>query len=586
MPHTPLTSVSPERDLGDLVDLVEVASRAAGVGAAHLFWRDADRDRLEHVGGAGSDATELIRLVRGVGPLVTTALERPDPVLVRHGEAGPTTVLIRILGANAVAQGLLALDVGAAPVDSALLGRAMALTEVVGRAARSRTELRSIQRSNDKLRSRARAERRLALAVRDGAGLAALVRECSALTGKPVTLFDAHERQLTRAVPGGAPGTVQRNDGIREILSATGPLDAGVTSVVVAANAGNGLRRSAVLAPVTGSGELFGWLVVDEYPARFGHTDTYAAELAAVHLAAEFVVQRRVARVAWNARSSLARQMVRGSSDPKDLSASAEYLGVDLGVRRVLAHVFEPPLFASPEAQDEQLAVALEKELGAEVLATRGSEGVLLLIEALPQFGPGAMVARVKDALTRTIARLGLSDELIVGVSAVCEPTALSRGYREAREVVRCIDSFGQADGHRVLSSLDLGPARLFLANTKSSAIRSYVADVLGGLLTGEPGTADLLQTLQCYFDHGRSVRTSAAELGVHENTVRLRLARAATATGLDVAGDPNDQLSVQTALLVLRLQGHPVLRSFEPPTPAGVEEFVSEPHTDARKTA
>jgi hypothetical protein len=73
----------------------------------------------------------------------------------------------------------------------------------------------------------------------------------------------------------------------------------------------------------------------------------------------------------------------------------------------------------------------------------------------------------------------------------------------------------------------------------------------------------DLLMTLQCYFDASRSVRASATQLGVHENTIRLRLARVTTATGLDVAGDANDQLSVQTALLVLRLQGHPTLPRF-----------------------
>ncbi|WP_083541857.1 helix-turn-helix domain-containing protein [Kribbia dieselivorans] len=46
---------------------------------------------------------------------------------------------------------------------------------------------------------------------------------------------------------------------------------------------------------------------------------------------------------------------------------------------------------------------------------------------------------------------------------------------------------------------------------------------------------------------------------GVHENTVRLRLNKVQTLTGLDMT-NANDQLSVQTALLVLRLQGHPAV--------------------------
>ena len=50
----------------------------------------------------------------------------------------------------------------------------------------------------------------------------------------------------------------------------------------------------------------------------------------------------------------------------------------------------------------------------------------------------------------------------------------------------------------------------------------------------------------------------------MHENTVRYRLSRVREITGLDVAGDADDQLSVQVALLVLRLRGHPALRSFD----------------------
>jgi len=45
---------------------------------------------------------------------------------------------------------------------------------------------------------------------------------------------------------------------------------------------------------------------------------------------------------------------------------------------------------------------------------------------------------------------------------------------------------------------------------------------------------------------------------------VRYRLARVHALTGLDVAGDAGDQLTVQMSLLVLRLQGHSALPSFD----------------------
>jgi DNA-binding PucR family transcriptional regulator len=118
-----------------------------------------------------------------------------------------------------------------------------------------------------------------------------------------------------------------------------------------------------------------------------------------------------------------------------------------------------------------------------------------------------------------------------------------------------------------VLAADDLGPGRLFVANGPAGAIDRFVDDVIGPLLTGDDGMADLLRTLHVLYDTGRSVRLSAARLGIHENTVRYRLARIHALTGLDVASDAGDQLTVQMSLLVLRLQGHTALPSFDADT-------------------
>jgi DNA-binding PucR family transcriptional regulator len=51
-------------------------------------------------------------------------------------------------------------------------------------------------------------------------------------------------------------------------------------------------------------------------------------------------------------------------------------------------------------------------------------------------------------------------------------------------------------------------------------------------------------------------VRRSAQALDVHENTIRYRLSRIQELTGLDVASSSDDQLTAQTALLILRIEG------------------------------
>jgi sugar diacid utilization regulator len=438
------------------------------------------------------------------------------------------------------------------------------VSELLGHLVLAARHAEAADRANRALRARATVDDRLSAVARSGGGLSAIVRECAALTGRQVVLFNRERRRLVSADVSGSAGIDW--SGISEILDAA-TVEGGEESapVIVPAAAGGPTRRT-VVAPVSLDGEVFGWLVIDEEADRPHPTVAYAAQRAASLLAAEIVVQRRVARTAWNAKSALARHLVKSGGAGLDLAASAEYLGIDIEARRVLAYVLDPGGHEADQGADESLARAVQQTLGVDVLATRGSEGLLLLVEAPRERGGTPMVHTVKAAIRDALAAYGLGGA-IVGVSSVCEPGTVRRGYREAREVAYCIDRFAGPATCRVLAVDDLGPARFLLANTERGALGRYVTDVLGPLLGSGPGRRDLLLTLQCYVDTGRSVRASAAQLGVHENTIRLRLSRVAAATGLDVAGDPNDQLAVQTALIVLRLQGQPGLPAVGAPT-------------------
>lgn len=421
-------------------------------------------------------------------------------------------------------------------------------------------------------------DQRLTECARAGGGLATLVQTCSQLTGKSVTLFDNHGRTITSSHVG--PTSVKTAP-LNDVLRACHHISPDDDNVHIAvADRTTGLARRKMVVAVSAAGERFGFLVVDEHPSAFTALDEHTAARAARLLGYEYSVQKRVARVAWNARSSLTRQLVRGTVESADLAASGEYLGVDIRARRVVVYVLDRRATAADGA-DQHLATQVERELDVEVLATRGAEGIMLLVEAPEHAGTLTMIARVKAAM---IAVTHASAETaIVGISSVCTAATLARGYREAREVVLCIDRFAQLPDHRVLAVDDLGPARLFLANSDVAAVRSYVDDVLGPLLSGSTGTADLLLTLQHYFERGRSVRATATLLNLHENTIRLRLGRVHTITGLDVAADANDQLSVQTALLLLRLRGDASSAHWrESTTPDG--EFRTAPHTTDSK--
>lgn len=416
-----------------------------------------------------------------------------------------------------------------------------------------------LQRRYDQLALRHATEVRLAAATAAGGGIAALVRTASELTANPVWLMDPQGRVVARSTT--ARGSEFRPPDVPALLEEHGPVD--LTSpkpVPVAARPARGIGRRHLLVPVARDSCLFAWVVVAEVSARLSNDEAYLACRTAFHLAGQYAVQRRLASASWNARASLARQLVRGSIREDDVASAAEYLGVRIDVDRVL--VYLPDKDVEEPRDEEEVADLVARELGVEVLGARGREGTILLVEADPDSAHVRVVHEVKRALRRVVARLG-EPEAIVGVSAVTRTVALQRSYRETREVVLCVDRFTRG-GDRVIAVDDLGPARLLVANGDVGAVRRYVDDVLGALLGDLTGSADLLRTLQCFFDAGRSVRESAARLGIHENTVRLRLAKIHDLTGLDVAGGANDQLSAQTALLVLRLEGHPAIPPFE----------------------
>lgn len=390
-----------------------------------------------------------------------------------------------------------------------------------------------------------------------GGGIAGLVRHASSVSPNPLWVLDSRHRVVARSSQ--ARGSDFRQPELHRLLESRPANLAATEPTLVPVQAALGITRRHLLIPVSRDDHLFAWLVIAEVSARLGREDARLAARLAFHLATEYSAQRRVAQASWNARSTLARQLVRGTTRVADLMVAADYLGVEPRADRVVVYVSEE---AGSEPRDEEaLALSVADELGVEVLPTRGSEGVILLVE-VPEDAPGAsFVQTVKHAMTAVMTELG-EPEVAVGVSGVARMGALQRAYRETREVVQCIDRFSRP-GCKVVSVNDLGPARLFVANSDLGAVRNYVQDVLGALLTGKPGTPDLLRTLQCFFDTGHSVRESASQLGIHENTVRLRLAKIHDLTGLDVASDANDQLSAQTALLVLRLEGHPAIPAF-----------------------
>jgi DNA-binding PucR family transcriptional regulator len=218
------------------------------------------------------------------------------------------------------------------------------------------------------------------------------------------------------------------------------------------------------------------------------------------------------------------------------------------------------------EVSDFRAVLAAFRELSPElsVYATKSLDGVAALVAVPEGIDESSFIRSTKALLAEVCERLGGADRIAAAISTVrSEPSSYGDAYAEAHQVLHCIRRFGSDRGPATLSAADLGTGRVFLATSDAEAVRTF-ADSTFGELVRDPSKKDLLGTLGCFFENMGSIRRCAVCLGVHENTIRYRLARIEELTGLGVTHDPDAALGARLSLLVLMLQGRLTAADFE----------------------
>jgi sugar diacid utilization regulator len=434
------------------------------------------------------------------------------------------------------------------------------LTAIVVANARATTKLRAtlatVARQNAGLRRAAIAEHRLAELVLDGADLDEIAASVAALTAKPCAIYGADGRRIGAGMPPGDPGEPAlleaRHCAISEIAEALAGVRPGTTSVIGPFRTA-GFGHRLLISPVTVGGDEWGRIVLLERRTRISAFDAQVVRRAGTIIALELSARRRASENVTHTTETLVHDLIAGVADDETLRRRAGFYGLHLEDRQVICLVCDANGNDWTGPDPETMAAALGDEMTAH--GTLVPEGVALVLTAKPGAGDplAAAHALVEDAL-------GALPPGVAGIAALSSVFSGVRGYQraysEARQVARCLRTFGR-DGRCVLSAEELGAGCLFLASTTRQEADDFVHQTLGPLLNTQEATMrDLLATLAVFFTSSRSVRETADVIGVHENTIRYRLARIAELTGLDLATNADHQLAGQLATLVLRLEG------------------------------
>lgn len=240
-----------------------------------------------------------------------------------------------------------------------------------------------------------------------------------------------------------------------------------------------------------------------------------------------------------SARVARVRELL-GGADQVDVDAASIAIGYPLRRRHLALIASYPDLDDSGADRVDRL-----ESFVRDLAAAAGPVEAPLFIAAdqrtmwgwLPVGESAAAVDRV-----RAVAALSGDGPQVVFGAVRPGVDGFRRSHREAAAVRRT------AGSHRTVFAGDPGVMVTALIGADRPAAHDWAADVLGELAGDTESDARLRATLAVYLRHGGSYKAAAAELNMHPNSVKYRVARALERRGRQI-GD--DRLDVEVALLV-----------------------------------
>ena len=365
----------------------------------------------------------------------------------------------------------------------------------------------------------------LTLQVANGAGIEGVMCTVHEVTDRAVAFYDAAGRLRLQYGSQPAPATfagLQPAEPGRRIISD---------------------EQMIIFKAITrGTGSL-GYVALGG--PRLEAWDDLAIDQTALALALELTKQQAVQAVEARAGGELLGSIVNGKLiDFALLQEQAAELGYDLH-RPHIALLIAPAGHAAPidtiwERLQHEL---LRHQVGAPCLV---HDSRLLCL--YPDETGGK---RARDLLRA----LGSNIPMSAGIST---PALNAAGWQGAyQEAQQALTLGQQLFGDRCLTSFDdLHVYRLLLELRTSRELRQFHQSILGALVDyDQRHSAELLVTLEGYFDEQCNIRAAADRLRIHRNTLIYRLRRIGEIAGIDL------EHTETMHALQLALKAHRVLR-------------------------
>ncbi|MGW0173886.1 GAF domain-containing protein [Rhodococcus sp. NPDC003322] len=399
-----------------------------------------------------------------------------------------------------------------------------------------------LARRTDLLERTLRWDRALTQVVLRGGGVRDLVAEVSASVGCPAYFVTQ---------PGERPAALDA-DAVEAVFAALDSAASGspvsgasslgaATEQAAAATAAGG--RTLVGREVRASGDRLGVLLLLA-PTDPGDPVMLILERAAPAIALALVGERAATEAGRRARDALLVDLItRPAPTPAEVEQQFRLAGVNPDRPYTV-------VVARPETDVARTRARIE-EMGlpsGTVVAEHGSR----VIAVVPGLDPDGVLERW--AQPETDPTVGVSDPARGG-------QALARAYTQAQQTVDVLETLGR--GSQIAPASRLGIYRILLSRTGREELAAVTEQMLGPLIREqEQRGVPLPDTLASYLEHNRRHAATAADLGIHANTLYQRLESIDRLIGKQWR-DPDLALDLQ---LLLRLRAGAQRLAGQPP--------------------
>lgn len=396
---------------------------------------------------------------------------------------------------------------------------------------------------------------RLSQLEAEGKGLGGLATAMSEISGRGVLVQDKRGRVLAQHASSTLLAIWE------DILEQLGHLESLPDSLIDRRRTGNqagivrqtipgGLERLIALISV---GEVTrGYLSLVGLAGELDELDQLVAEQGRQVCAVEMARNKAIREAEKRLKGDLLTALIQDNLSPREARLWVQTMGFDLKQAHVaLRFAWDGP--ASPSLRRLETLVNGEvSRLGLQVIVSPMEAEIICFCQIPASEKRPELALAFGQAVLDQEAREFPDTPGRCGIGTIAP--ALEAWRTSLRHAGQALELARRLSARKPLYYGDLSVYRLLFQLEHSPEVVAFQRETIGPLLAYE-GSAELLHTLEAYFEHNGNLSQTAEALFIHRNTLIYRMERIAAITNLDL-DNPENRLAVQLALRIYRMIG------------------------------